>query len=252
MPNTDSAGAAGVALGEVCEVAPGPSSDLLPPLASDGRGPAVVTPADMTGAGGVAVPGLRRMPEMPGGEFLERFRLRSGDLVVVRLGAVGRVALVDRATHGGPISATSGMWVYHSSCVRLRPDLGRVEPGFLSAYLAHPPVVDQLVSRAHVGTVPMLTASVLRDLPVFLPPLHRQRAMAGALREVGEQMDICHRMIGKLGAQREGMLGRMLEEEFEETFEGLGDAVVSRALGIPGVPPGGARPTRTRRTSRLS
>jgi len=252
MRNTDDTGVAGVALSEVCEVAPGPSSDFLPPLTSDGQGPAVVTPADITDAGGVTVPGLRRLPEAPGDEFLARFRLRPGDLVVVRLGAVGRVALVGGAGCDGPAAAAPGTWVYHSSCVRLRPDPGRVEPGFLAAYLAHPPVADQLLSRTHVGTVPMLTAGVLRDFPVFLPPLTRQRLMAGALREVVEQMDICHRMIGKLGAQREGMLGRMLAEEFEERFGGPEGAPESRVPGALTMPTGRVRPVRTRRTSRLS
>ncbi|MEW2300995.1 restriction endonuclease subunit S [Streptomyces sp. NPDC006655] len=256
---TDGGGMAGVLLGDVCEVAPSPSSDLLPPLTLDGKGPAVVTPADITDAGGVAVPGLRRLPGTPGDEFLARFRLLPGDIVVVRLGAVGRVGLVDGAARGGWVSAPPGMLVYHSSCIRLRPDSERVEPSFLAAYLAHPPVADHMVSRAHLGTVPMLTAGVLRDLPVFLPPMHRQKLMAKALREVGEQMDLYHRMIGKLGAQKEGMLGRMLADEFEELDTSgvprgwaFGGASASRASGVPAVPPNRVRLVRTRRTSRLS
>ncbi|MFE0739222.1 hypothetical protein ACFW2N_30450, partial [Streptomyces sp. NPDC058855] len=79
---------------------------------------------------------------------------------MVRLGGVGRVALLGEGVDD---------WVYHSSCIRIRPDADQINPVYLAAYLAYPPVVDQLLSHVQVGTVPVLTAASLRSLHVALP-----------------------------------------------------------------------------------
>jgi type I restriction enzyme S subunit len=191
-----------VSLGDLCEITPSPSSDLFTELTVDIEGTSVVTPADITDSQRIAPEALRRLPATSTG--LERFRLRPDDLVLVRLGGVGKVALIGEDVDG---------WVYHSSCIRIRPDIGRVDPVYLTAYLAHPPVVDQLLSHAQVGTVPVLTASSLAALPVTLPDPPRQRLIAGALGEVGLQLDIQHRIIARLNSVRQGLFTQMLGDE---------------------------------------
>ncbi|MEU9143244.1 restriction endonuclease subunit S [Streptomyces sp. NPDC048349] len=219
-----------VLLGDVCEVTPSPSSDLFSELTADGEGTPVVTPADISDTRRIDAQALRRLPGDSVG--LERFRLRPGDLVLVRLGRVGRVGLVGEDARD---------WIYHASCIRIRPDEEQVDPVYLSSYLAHPPVVDELLSHVHVGTVPMLTAGSLKRLPLVLPPLHKQRLMAGALGEVSLQMDVHHRMLARLDALRQGMFARMLGDEFPST-----------ATSRPAGPLLERRAPRTRRTNRMS
>ncbi|MFD9354110.1 restriction endonuclease subunit S [Streptomyces sp. NPDC060031] len=219
-----------VMLGDLCEITPSPTSDLFTELTTDGEGTPVVTPADITDARRIDSQALRRLPGE--GNDLERFRLRPGDLVLVRLGGVGRIALVDETVRD---------WIYHSSCIRIRPDTEQIDPVYLSAYLAHPPVVAELLSHVQTVTVPTLTAGSLGRLPVALPSLQRQRLMARALSEVSLQMDIQHRMLARLDALRQGLFTHMLGDEFP-------DASPSRPLGH--VPERKAQ--RTRRTNRMS
>ena len=219
-----------VPLGGLCEVTASPSSDLFSDLMSGTQGTPVVTPADITDEQKINTQAIRCVPDNTAG--LERYRLRSGDLVVVRLGAVGRIALVDGSVRD---------WVYHSSCIRIRPDTGRVDPVYLAAYLAYSPAADELLSHTQVGTVPVLTASALETLPVFLPTEREQRRMAAALSEVRLQMDLHHRMLERLDAVRQGLFTRILGDDFS-------GADVSRPAG----PMPERRTPRTRRTNRMS
>ncbi|AWZ07114.1 MULTISPECIES: restriction endonuclease subunit S [unclassified Streptomyces] len=219
-------------LGECCDVTASPSSDLFVDLATDASGTPVVTPADVTRTGRIEVSTLRRLPDAPAS--LNRYGLRPGDLMLVRLGAVGRVALIEE-------SARDQGWVYHSSCMRIRPDTERVDPLYLSSYLAHPPVADQLLSYAQVGTVSSLTASAVKGLGVALPDLRTQRLLAGALGEMAQQADIQHRMLARLDAVRQGLFTQLLGEDFPDTG-------ASRPEGhLPE-----RRAPRTRRTNRMS
>lgn len=217
-------------LGDLCQVTPSPSSDLFTELSAEAEGTPVVTPADITSARQVDVQALRRLPITATG--LERYRLRPGDLVLVRLGGVGRIALVNDRDEE---------WIYHSSCIRIRPDTSRVDPVYLAAYLAHPPVVDELLSHVQVGTVPVLTAGSLTGLPVALPELREQRLMAGALSEVALQMSIQHRILTRLDAVRQGLFTKMLGDEIPGT-------AASRPTGTQSQ----RKAPRTRRTNRMS
>lgn len=221
-----------VPLGDCCEVTASPSSDLFPDLATDATGTPVVTPADVTSTGRIEGSTLRRLPDTPVG--LNRYGLRPGDLMLVRLGAVGRVALVEE-------SARDQGWVYHSSCMRIRPNIERVDSFYLSAYLAHPPVADQLLSFSQVGTVPSLTASAVKGVQLALPELRTQRLLAGALSEVAHQADIQRRMLARLDAVRQGLFTQLLGEDFLNTG-------ASRPEG----PLPERRAPRTRRTNRMS
>lgn len=217
-------------LGELCEVTPSPSSDLFTGLTADFEGTSVVTPADITNSQRVHAEALRRIPGPLAG--LERFLLHPGDLVLVRLGGVGRVALIDKSV---------GTWVYHSSCIRIRPDTDRIDPVYLAAYLAHPPVVDQLLSRAQVGTVPVLTAGSLETLPVVMPALHTQRLMSGALRELSLQMDVQRQILTRLDAVQQGLFAHL-----------LGDGLRGLDISRPRTSRPEHKGPRTRRTNRMS
>lgn len=219
-----------VPLGDLCEITASPSSDLFAALTVSPVGTPVVTPADINGAQRITAETLRRLPDAPAG--VERYRLRPGDLVLVRLGNVGKVALVDADADG---------WVYHSSCIRIRPGTERVNPVYLAAYLAHPAVVDQLLSQVQMVTVPVLTAESLSRLPVVLPSLDVQRVMAMALAEVGVQMDIQQRILDRLTRVKQALLTDLLGDELSE-----------HAASRPHTSLLERRAPRTRRTNRMS
>ncbi|MEW2453225.1 restriction endonuclease subunit S [Streptomyces albus] len=208
-------------LGELADVTPSPSSDQFEGLGEGLSGTPVISPADIVDQKIAERSLLRALDDVP--DALERFRVTPGDVVMVRQGAVGRIALVTERSRG---------WLYHFACMRIRPRHELVEPGYLTAYLSHPKVLDQLLARANVGTVVTVTARTVEEMPVAVPPLPEQRLLAGALAEVDRQMDNHRQSLARLQALRPALITHL-----------LGGEVPGERLPIPTAPPGTERRT---------
>src|SRR5688572_1009776 len=103
-------------LGELAEITPGPSGSLLDQLGDEPGGVPVVTPSDITDRHQVDARRLRRVPHDEAAR-LDRFTLQQNDIVLVRQGSLGRLALI------GPHLE---VWLYNSSCARVRTHDRRV------------------------------------------------------------------------------------------------------------------------------
>ncbi|WP_267244908.1 restriction endonuclease subunit S [Streptomyces sp. PR69] len=189
-------------LGELSDVTPSPSSDQFEGLGEALHGTPVISPGDLADGKVAERSRMRCLGVVP--EGLKRFLVEPGDLIMVRQGAVGRMALVEERSRG---------WLYHFACVRIRPRRELVDPGFLIAYLSHPKVLDQLLAQANVGTVATVTTRMVAELPVAVPAIAEQRLLAGALGEVDTQMDICRRSLARLEALRPALITHMLGGE---------------------------------------
>jgi type I restriction enzyme S subunit len=160
-----------VPLGDVAEIQAGPSNmkrDLLPP---GEHGVPVLTPSEI-GWFSLA-DGAARLVSSEAADRLARYRLRTGDIVCVRTGELGRAA---------PVGPGHADWVLGTSCLRLRllPASG-VDPGWVLRYLGHPKVRAWIKSHARYSTIPSLSARVLGDLPLAVAPAEVQVAVSGAL-----------------------------------------------------------------------
>ncbi|GAB1336557.1 hypothetical protein ACE1SV_31470 [Streptomyces sp. E-15] len=182
-----------------CEVTAGPSGSLLDNLNDGPDGVPVIAPPDITEQHTVDTRRLRRLPR-PRAERLARFALQAGDILLVRQGTLGRLALIGSGQTG---------WFYSSSCLRVRPDQALVLPEYLAAYLTHPPVQRELVTKAQSGTVPSLNSAMLQALPVALPPLSRQRDVVDALADIDEQIDVQRKMLDRLTALRPSVFDQL-------------------------------------------
>ncbi|MET7874279.1 restriction endonuclease subunit S [Streptomyces cyaneofuscatus] len=188
-----------IPLGHLSSVTAGPSGSLLEHLHEGPDGVPVIAPPDITEHFTVDARRVRRVPSSQA-ERLARFTLRAGDLVVVRQGTLGRLALI-RSEHTG--------WFYSSSCLRVRPHQDVVLPAYLAAYLTHPPVRRDLLSQALPGTVPSLNSAMLKQLPVAVVPLERQQAVVEALADIDEQVRIQREMAARLEALRPSVFDEM-------------------------------------------
>jgi type I restriction enzyme, S subunit len=104
---------------------------------------------------------------------LERYRLREGDILFTRVGAVGRTAYVAPRQAG---------WLISGQMLRVRvPAEGPVHPRYLSqAY--RQPSFRACVERQALGTTrPSLNTALLESLPFPLPPRAMQDAFAAAV-----------------------------------------------------------------------
>jgi type I restriction enzyme S subunit len=104
---------------------------------------------------------------------LERFRLREGDILFTRVGAVGRTAYVTPHQSG---------WLLSGQMLRVRvPAQGPVHPRYLSQVYRQPSFRASVERQALGTTRPSLNTALLESLPFLLPPRALQDTFAAAV-----------------------------------------------------------------------
>lgn len=118
---------------------------------------------------------------------LARHYLRPGDILFARRGAqaTGLSAIVE-TRHAG--------WLCGTGAIRLRVPPGHVRPDYLSFALSSDETLQWLRHNAIGATMPNLNEGVIRRIPVSLPPLHEQRAIASILGALDDKMELNRRM----------------------------------------------------------
>jgi type I restriction enzyme, S subunit len=188
-------------LRQLSEITPGPSGSLLGDLKDGPDGVPVISPSDLTERNAVDVRNVRRVP-LSEAKKLARFALQAGDLLVVRQGSLGRVAL---------ISEQQATWFYNSSFLRIRPRLEVILPEYLVSYLSYPPVQRDLLGQALPGTVPSLNSAMLNELPIVVPPKEQQRAVIETLTDIDSQIEIQRAITDRLDTLKSAIFREMIE-----------------------------------------
>ena len=139
----------------------------------------------------ILVDGIARiLPE--DAQRLSRYLLQTGDIVYSRRGDVERRALVRDKENG---------WLCGTGCLRIRfGNRKTVDPLFASYYLGHPEVRAWVVRHAIGATMPNLNTSILSALPIVIPPLPEQRAIAHILGTLDDKIELNRRMSETLEA----------------------------------------------------
>ncbi|MWA03390.1 hypothetical protein F8568_024015 [Actinomadura sp. LD22] len=182
-------------LDTLCAVQPGPSKI---PATDDGEGVPVVTAKQIRNRRIVDEDLQRTTAEFAAS--MPQYRLMPGDVVCVRTGTIDRVAPA-RERHTG--------WLFASGCVLLRPG-DRILPSYLMHYLSHPQVV-QWVRRSATATVlPTISIRKVRELPVLVPPIERQREIVGLLDALDEKIGVHAGMLRAAREMHASALGALL------------------------------------------
>lgn len=189
-----------IPLRELSEVTAGPSGSLLENLRDGPDGVPVISPPDITEDHTIEIRRVRRIPPEDASK-LARFAVREGDILMVRQGALGKLAL---------ISAEQATWLYNSSCLRIRPRRELVVPEYLVSYLSYPPIRKQLLSQAMAGTVPYLNSAMLKELSVVVPTIDQQRAVIGTIADIDAQIEIQRAIASRLDVLRSAIFGDMI------------------------------------------
>jgi type I restriction enzyme S subunit len=193
-------------LQEVGEVTAGPSGSLLENLHDGPDGVPVISPPDVTEAYTVDARRVRRVPRADARK-LSRFALSEGDLLMVRQGTLGRLAL---------IAEEQAAWLYNSSFLRISPKRDLVLPEYLVAYLSHPPVRRRLLGQSLPGTVPSLNSAILNELPVIVPPIKQQRIAINTLSDIDSVIRVQQAITDHLSSLRPAIFGKIINEsEYE-------------------------------------
>lgn len=109
--------------------------------------------------------------------------------------------------------------------ITLRANPKKAYNPFIKYYLQSPLGQFELESRASGTTVLGIKSSVLKKLPVMLPDLPEQRAIATVLSSLDAKIDLLHRQNKTLEAMAEALFRQWFVEEAEEGWEDgtLGD-----------------------------
>ena len=113
-------------------------------------------------------------------ERLSRYLVKPGDIVYSRRGDVERRALITERESG---------WLCGTGCLRVRLGEGIVDPAYASYFLSHPASREWVVRHAVGATMPNLNSSILGALPFLLPTTTEQRAIAGVLGALDDQIE---------------------------------------------------------------
>ncbi len=144
---------------------------------------------------------------------LSRYLLKAGDIVYSRRGDVERRALVRPEQEG---------WLCGTGCLRVR--LGSsADPRFVSYYLGHPKVREWIVRHAVGATMPNLNTAILAAVPVVIPPIPVQRAIATVLGALDDKIAVNERIADSCDKLAESLLNQLLTEDTEVREISLGE-----------------------------
>lgn len=116
---------------------------------------------------------------------LQRYKLKKGDILFGRKGSIDRRAIIQEQEVG---------WLEGSDCIRLRFLNDAFSPNFISYVLGSAAFKDWIMRHAGGATMPSLNQSILRLLPLPLPPLPEQQAIARILGALDDKIELNRRM----------------------------------------------------------
>jgi type I restriction enzyme S subunit len=117
-------------------------------------------------------------------ERLPDYLLHQGDIVFARKGAVDRLAMVKSEQAG---------WFLGSDGIRLRLPAA-CDARFIAYQLQSPESRSWLLQHAHGTTMASLNQSIIERLPIALPPLPEQRAIAAILGALDDKIELNRKM----------------------------------------------------------
>ena len=136
------------------------------------------------------------------GAHATRFFLKPGDLVFARTGAsVGKSYLYDR--RDGPL-------VFAGFLIRLTPDPSRLRPAFIAYYVQTRRYWRWIANNSARSGQPGINSREYGSLPIPVPPVAEQQAIAAVLSDVDELIGSLETLIAKKRAIKQATMQQLL------------------------------------------
>ena len=132
---------------------------------------------------------------------VQGYELRPGDLLFARSGSVGRTYLY---------RPEDGPCVFAGYLIRFRPDPTVALPRFVELTTRTPRYRRWTASMLRVGAQPNINATEYSSLPILLPPLAEQRAIAAVLDAIDEAIERTEEVIAATERLRDALLHELL------------------------------------------
>ena len=122
-------------------------------------------------------------------DITESQLLHDGDVVIIRSNGNGN--LLGRSLY---VREPAGPLTFSGFCIRFRPNSSEISPGF-AAYLIRSPFFRRRFTAFGSGTgIQNLSQEILGSVPVSLPPLPEQRAIAHILGTLDDKIELNRKM----------------------------------------------------------
>ncbi len=141
---------------------------------------------------------------------LEKYLIKTGDIVYSRRGDVEKCAYISENEDG---------WLCGTGCIRIRLESYDVLSKFCAYYLSTDETKGWISGNAVGTTMPNLNSSILRRVPLAIPPLPEQKAIATILSSLDDKIDLLHRQNKTLEAIAETLFRQWFIEEAQEDWE---------------------------------
>lgn len=115
---------------------------------------------------------------------LSRYLVHAGDIVYSRRGDVEKCAYITSDEDG---------WLCGTGCLRVRFSSRKAVPRFYAYFLSTPEMREWVVGHAVGTTMPNLNTSILGKMPVVLPSIPEQEAIAEALGALDDKIRLLQR-----------------------------------------------------------
>lgn len=141
---------------------------------------------------------------------LEKYLVKENDIVYSRRGDVEKCAF---------ITEKQSRWLCGTGCLRVRFTSADIDPKFCAYYLSTDEIKGWVSGNAVGTTMPNLNSSILQKLPLTLPSLTEQKAIATVLSSLDDKIDLLHRQNKTLEAMAETLFRQWFVEEAQEDWE---------------------------------
>ncbi len=105
------------------------------------------------------------------------------DLIFTAAGTIGQVGIIPR-------QSSHLKYIISNKQLRARLNINVIDPVFAYYWFASPPMVKAIQSRNTGSTIPLINLSVLKSLPIVVPPLDEQHAIAGYLSLLDDRITL--------------------------------------------------------------
>jgi type I restriction enzyme S subunit len=186
-------------LGEIANVRTGPFGSSLHESDYVESGTPIIT-VEHLGEFGVEHFNLPRVSDFDR-DRLRAYELKIGDIVFSRVGSVDRNALIRESEDG---------WLFSGRLLRVRPDTLKADARFLT-HQFHAEAFLTSVREVAVGqTMACLNTQILKGVPVTLPPLPEQSAIAAVLSDMNAEIEELEQRLAKTRDLNQAMMQELL------------------------------------------
>ncbi len=141
---------------------------------------------------------------------LKKYLVTENDIIYSRRGDVEKCALITSKESG---------WLCGTGCLRVRIISELLDPKFCAYYLSMDEIKAWVTSNAVGTTMPNLNSSILKKLPLVLPPLPEQQAIASVLSALDDKIDLLQRQNHTLEQMAATLFRQWFIEEAKEDWK---------------------------------